>query len=374
MKMEKKHGLIHQIYSVPALIRQQYEDLEPKIRTALSTIEIFSFTKVIITGCGDSYASALAVKDAFRDLTGLDVEALAAVDLSRTLTNEVFGKMPNNPLVIAVSNSGKVVRTNEAVIRATTHGAFSLVVTGNPESSLAKSASRVLDLEVPPFEAAPGTRSYVVSLIALILLAIRIGEVRCRYTMDCAMAMRYDILKQADELEKLLPGIDGKMKNLADKWQNMDAYDFVGTGMEFGTAWYMHAKILEQLGKYSFYSDNEDWLHTNLFLRKNESTATIVLADDRNPAFGRTQELVSYAKSLKRPLLVLGSIDGELCSIGVPRTDFYMNSCLTQFVPVSILANYIADLIDEEDGRGCKDVWSIAEDAKCIVQSEVVIL
>lgn len=372
--MKKNHGLIHQIYSLPTLIRQQYEDLEPKIRMALSTPEIFSFTKVIITGCGDSYASALAVKDAFRDLTGLDVEALTAVDLSRTLTNEAFGKRPNNPLVIAVSNSGKVVRTNEAVMRATSHGAFSLVVTGNPESNLARNASRVLDLAVPPFENAPGTRSYVVSLIALLLLAIRIGEVRCRYTMDHAMAMRYDILKQADELESLLPEIDEKMKNLAEEWRDMDAYDFVGTGMEFGTAWYLHAKVLEQLGKYSFYSDNEDWLHTNLFLRKNKSTAAIISADDRNPAFGRTQELVGYAKLLERPLLVLGTIDGEATSIKVPKTDFYMTSCLTQFVPVSILVNYIADLIGEEDGRGCRDVWSIAKEAKCIVHSKVVIL
>lgn len=369
--MSENYGLIHQVYSLPELIRTQYADLEPKARSILSTPETFKIFKVYITGCGDSYAAALAVQDAFRELTGLEVEAIPAIELSRTAPSFCFGNSPMNPLVIAVSNSGSVVRMNEAIKRATEHGAFSLAVTGNRESALAKSASRVFDLCVPSFEAAPGTRSYVVSLLSLLLIAIRIGEVKGRYTMDTAMDMRYDILRQADKLEEMLPTIDSKMKELSDNWKDMEAYDFVGTGMEYGSALYCHAKILEMVGKYSFFKNSEDWLHTNLFLRKNTSTATIVFADDRNKANSRTRELIEYAKKLERPLLVIG--DGEE-AVATPKTDYLQSSCLTDFVPVNILANYVANLIGEEDGRGCKGVWSIADGAKCIRSSEEIIL
>lgn len=367
--MNENYGLIHQVYSLPELIRSQYADLEPKSRSILATPEIFKIFKVYITGCGDSYAAALAVQDSFSKLTGLEVEAIPAIELSRTVSTSNFGNSPMNPLVIAVSNSGSVVRMNEAIMRATQHGAFSLAVTGNRQSPLAQSASRVFDLDVPSFEAAPGTRSYVVSLLALLLIAIRIGEVKGRYTMDTAMDMRYDILRQADNLEEILPTIDEQMKKLAEDWKNMEAFDFVGTGMEFGSAWYCHAKILEMIGKYSFFKNSEDWLHTNLFLRKNTTTATVVFADERNNANSRTQELISYAKQLERPLLIIGNK-----GVITPQTTYFQSSCLTDFVPVNILANYIANLIGEEDGRGCKDVWSIADGAKCIRCSEVVIL
>lgn len=371
------YGLIHQVESLPVLIHQQYEDMEPKARKVLTTQEIYSVCRIVLTGCGDSYAAALSVKNAFASLTGMPTEAVPAVELSRTVENESFGFAPNNPLVIAVSNSGRVARMNEAVCRAHKHGAFILAVTGSRDSPFAATANRIMDLSIPSFESAPGTRSYLVSLMALLLIAIRIGEVRGRYTMDTAMNMRYDMLEQARQLEIMLPDLKKKMLALAQVWKKMEAYDFIGTGMEFGTAWYCHAKILEQLGKYTFYQNSEDWLHTNLFLRRNTETATVVFSDVRNRALGRTCELIEYAQKLKRPLLVVGDgvpDDIKVDSILTPRSQFFFNSCMTQYTPVSILANYIANLIDETDGRGCEGVWSIASGAKCICESKVEIL
>lgn len=372
--MELNHGLIHQIYSLPELIRRQYADLEPKARSVLDTPEIFSIQRIVLTGCGDSYAAGLSVRDTFAELTGLPVDVMPAIELSRTAHQSIFGFAPNNPLVIAVSNSGSVVRMNEAIQRAAQYGAFTLAVTGNRKSELARVSSRIFDLSIPPFEAAPGTRSYVVSLMSLLLLAIRIGEVRGKFTMDHAMDRRNDMLRQADELEQSLPEIDRQMKLLAASWDRMDGFDFVGTGMEFGTAWYCHAKVLEQLGKYASYKNSEDWLHTNLFLRNTEKTAVIVFADQRNPADSRTKELIHYAVKLHRPVVVIGGEKMDVQQINVPVSAYYSNSCLTQFAPVSILLNYIADLIGEKDGRGCEGVWKIAEGAGCIRNSKVEII
>lgn len=71
--------------------------------------------------------------------------------------------------------------------RARRHGCYVLGITGNAESLLAQNSDKVLKLDIPDFESAPGTRSYGVSVMALLLLAIRIGEVRGAYTMDQAM-------------------------------------------------------------------------------------------------------------------------------------------------------------------------------------------
>ena len=372
--MNEYMGLINQVRSLPELIRNQYEDLERKTRSALSTPEIFKVMRVTLTACGDSYAASLAVRDAFASLTGLAVDVTPSIELSRSYDRSFFGWAPLNPLVIAVSNSGSVARVAEAISRASTYGAFTLGVTGNRKSPLAEASNRILDLDIPSFEAAPGTRSYVVSVLALLLLAIRIGEVRGRYSMDEAMRMRLDMLSQADELERLLPSIESEMKELSIRWSDLDGYDFIGTGMEFGSAWYAHAKVLEMLGKYSSYKNSEDWLHTNLFLRNNHKTGTLVFSDNRNGAYGRTEELIGYASKLERPLLVIGDTDKDVPSIRTPKTGYFFNSALTDFTPVNILLNHIANAIGEEDGRGCKGVWKIADGAKCIRESEIKLL
>ena len=54
-----------QVFSLPQLIREQYEDLEPKVRTVLTTPEIFNIQRIVLTGCGDSFAAGMAAKYAF---------------------------------------------------------------------------------------------------------------------------------------------------------------------------------------------------------------------------------------------------------------------------------------------------------------------
>ena len=85
---------------------------------------------------------------------------------------------------------GTVARVGESVERANKYGAYTIGITANKESYLGKSAKKTLDLDIPPFEPSPGVRSYLVSVLSLLLLAIRIGEVRGKYTMDVAMDYR----------------------------------------------------------------------------------------------------------------------------------------------------------------------------------------
>ena len=172
--MEKyENSMCSQVESLPELIEQQYEDLEPKTRKVLSFQEIFNIQKIVLTGCGDSYAAAMATKHAFEMLTSIPTEVVTAIELSRFYCEKHMGVDCRNPLVITVSNSGTGARVSEAVQRARQHGCYVLGVTGNPESPLGKYADKILKLDIPSFPSAPGTRSYMVSVMALLLLAVR---------------------------------------------------------------------------------------------------------------------------------------------------------------------------------------------------------
>ena len=118
---EYDNPMCRQAMSLPALIRSQYEDLEPKTRKVLSFQEIFNIQRVVLTGCGDSYAACMATKHVFEMLTGIQAEVVTAIDFGRYYSERHMGVDCQNPLVIAVSNSGRVARISEAVQRAKFH-------------------------------------------------------------------------------------------------------------------------------------------------------------------------------------------------------------------------------------------------------------
>lgn len=376
--MNHDNAMRRQVLSLPGLLREQYEDLEPKTRKVLTTPEIFSIQRIVLTGCGDSHAAAMAVRHAFEMLTHIPTEVVPAIELARFYDKRQMGFAPNNPLVIAVSNSGGVARVGEAVQRVRKHGGFVLGVTGNPDSVLGLNSDRILNLAIPAFESAPGTRSYLVSVLSLLLMAIRIGEVRGCYTMDQAMDYREDMLRQADGLEQLLPKLDESCRKLAQEWQGLEAYDFVGAGFDYAAAWFGMAKVYEAMGKYAMSVNSEEWLHLNFFMRNADRIGTVVVANTTNPAFSRNKELIGYAKQLERPLAVITDGGKEQYGVDavylqVPRTSYPISMPLTQFAPICLLAGYIGEMIGEEDGRGCKGKWSFSQGGACVKNSEIVI-
>lgn len=373
------NAMRRQVFSLPDLLRSQYADLEPKTRSILSFEEIFNIQRIVLTGCGDSHCAAMATKHTFEQLTGLAVEVVPALELSRFYPDKKLGFAPKNPLVIAVSNSGGVVRVGEAIQRAVRAGAFALGVTGRRDSLLGQSVSRVLDLQVPKFESAPGIRSYLVSVLTLLLLAIRIGEVRGRYTMDQASAYRKDLLAQADQLEALLPALDRQMEQVAERWKAFDAFDFTGAGGDYGAAWYGHAKTFEACGKYAMCINAEEWLHLNFFMRNVERIGTVVVCSGRNRGIVRVKEMLRHASlDMGRPTMVITDSPASFADFGaevvpVPRTAFDHSGALTNFVPCALVMGYISAMIGETYSRGCQGPWAFAAHGNGVNRSRIVL-
>lgn len=378
MVSHSDNALYKQVLSLPQLLEQQYKDLEPKTRELLSIPETFALQRIVLVGCGDSYAAALTTKHAFELFTHIPTEVVTALEFSRLYQDRQLGFSPGNPLVILISSSGTGARVYEAACRANLHNAFTLAITGNPQSPLGKEAHRILHLEVPPFSSAAGTRSYLVSQLSLLLLAIRFGEVRGVITMDEANRVRKDILLHGSQLEAMLPAMEQQALALAKEWQSMEAFDFVGGGFDYGTAWFGHAKVLEALGKPAMRINSEEWLHLNCFLRNNTATGTVLIANTTNPCHSRSRETAGYMAQLGRPLLIV--TDGEKDDFGVEATYIRVPGeghpiCmpLTQFVPLCLLAGFLQDIAGEKTIRGAEGPWSFAKGGGAVKGGEIVV-
>lgn len=373
------NAMRRQVWSLPELTGRLLEDLKPKTHQLLTTPEIFSLRKIVMTGCGDSFAAALAAKAAFERLTGLPAEAVSAIDAARFYPSGQIGQAPNTPLLIAVSHSGAVARVTEAVLRFNCHGAFTVAVTGNPDSPLVKEASRVLHADIPPFESAPGVRTYLASVLALLLTAVRIGEVRGIVTMDEANGYRNELEAQASRLRELLETMDDEIFRVAQEWKVCEAFEFVGAGPDYAAAWYGHAKIFEAAGKYAMHVNTEEWLHLNFFVRSVEKTAAVLVVDKHSPSMSRAKEVAEHIARVGRPLMIVTNADRGLFPssahvIPVPDGAHGWLAPVTQFVPLALLAGYLAAMLGEEYGRGARDNWAACRDGATTKNSEIVII
>lgn len=375
-KMQFDSALRRQVMSLPQLLRDQYNDLEPKTRSVLSTPEIFNIQRIVLTGCGDSYAAVLAMKPVFEKYAKIRTEVVTTIDLARDYEKKNLGYAPMSPLVIAVSNSGKVARIGEAMERCTRHGAFTLAVTGDPESVLGKASTRILKMDIPKFESAPGTRSYMACVLTLYLLAIRIGEVRGRYTMDEARARRKEIPALADALEAALPAMDDTAFEVAQTWKDLPCFDFAGSGYEYASAFFSQAKIYEAVGRPAMCINTEEWLHLNFFVNNPDKIGTMIYDDTANLAHSRTAETIGFAKQLGRPVAVVTDEEmpeeKDAAVFVVPKAKYPLAKALYQFAPICLICGYMMNMLGERAGRGCEGPWVIAKGAACVRQSQLV--
>jgi glucosamine--fructose-6-phosphate aminotransferase (isomerizing) len=222
-------ALRDQVFSLPELIRETTWEVEDQTRSALSTPDILSLRLALITGSGDSNIAARAAQFAWQELGGIPTFADDAMTAARYRLDGIADGQRFRPLVVAVSSSGEVARVVEAAQRARGDGAFVLAVSSGNDNRLGSSADSVLNVAAPPHPSAPGVRSYAMSLLGLFHLAIRIGEVRGRYTMDEAGELRRQIAGLADAVESTLEAAAATAERIAfsrcGAWPNTSAPD-----------------------------------------------------------------------------------------------------------------------------------------------------
>lgn len=363
-----------QVYSVPALLREVYPAIEPQVRYILTTPEIFSVKKIVLTGCGDCWCAALAAKHVFEKFLAIPIEVVSPLDLSRYYQMKWVGESPCDPLVIAMSNSGRVTRVVEAVNRMRAHKALTIAVTGNPASPLAQACEKVVALEVPSFESSPGVRSYAVMLMTLYLIAIRLGEVRLKYPMDEANARRHELLRLMDCMEESLPAWDTAAQALAQRYEKAHSAQMIGAGCDYGSAWYGHEKMYEAAGLPATHLDSEDWFHVNYFVRDIANTLTMVFEDAQNEAASRTQELTQRLGAMGHEFALVSNRDGASApfTFAMPQTEYGYLSPMVQFAPPALTAAYLAQLRGEPYSRGFAGVWHESLDDPSTTVSKTV--
>src|SRR5262245_15894744 len=108
---DPRRPMYDEVLERPAFIRDNLEVLDDLVRSMLPREACRRWTRVLLTGCGDSYYAGLASELAFETWTGL------AVDVQPSLQGGRYAIPSMSPaaVVFSVSHSGRVSRTIETV-------------------------------------------------------------------------------------------------------------------------------------------------------------------------------------------------------------------------------------------------------------------
>ncbi len=349
------NSMIAQVESLPELLREVLPKLDERSRVSLHPDLILSLKRIFITGCGDSHHAGLTTKLAFEKLAGIPTTIATSLQFARYEAGFLPRSGPKTNLVIGISVSGSVARTYEALKMAQEAGATTLALTATPDSRVA-SAGEILfqapnpEFPIPEGEVSPGVRSFFVNQLALLMMAIRIGEVRGHINSQEAQGYRDDIASLANVIETLIKDQGKEMQQLANQWQDAEEFVFVGGGPNFGTALFSAAKVLEASGDPALGQDTEEWGHLQYFARSPQTPTFLITAGDRDHS--RMLEVAIAAKQIGRRVAAVCPADANDilsqadAAFTFPRVPEMFSALVTQ-VPGELFAAYRAEVLDE---------------------------
>lgn len=374
--LSEENDMRDQVLSKPQLLREVLPGFEQTVRELLDHDQCLSIQRIFVVGCGDSHNAALAAELAFERLAWIPSEPMTSLQFARYAVPFLPRQAARNSLVLGISVSGEVARTIEAVSLARQQGALTVAVTGTPSSRIARTAGKVLSLEIPPFLHAPGVRSYMASLVGLYLLAIYLGEVKALYSEEEAKSLRNELLAAADIMEATIEAIDWPTAQLAQEAKDEHNLVFVGAGPNYGTALFSAAKVIEAAGRHAMGQDTEEWSHLQYFVGET-ATPTFLISP---PGLGHSRaiELVPIMRRVGRRVVVVVQEGDQTIADQAHAVLPVMGPMREEFTPLvyctagELFAAHLSAALEESYFRGFAGPWSPEDGGNTIRTSAIL--
>ena len=299
-------------------------------------------SRVYLVGCGDSWYCGMATRLAFETWAGVPTEAQQALEFSRYYCLYA----PPESLVVAISNSGRVSRTIEATIRARQRGMMTVAGTSALDSAIAREATLAIDLGYAERRFAPGTSSYMASMLLQYCIALHIAEVNGRLTADEIQARLDAIAAAAAAVQRTIETAGPILEELGAQARLTDKLVFIGGGPNYGTAFFYMAKIFEAARAHAAGQELEEWAHEQYFVT-DASTYTFVITPPGASVDRAREQLWAANQMGSTTVAICDPDDRETAALAQVVVPVYSDgdevlSPLTYCVPGELFAFYFA--------------------------------
>ncbi|AKF80011.1 glucosamine--fructose-6-phosphate aminotransferase (isomerizing) [Myxococcus fulvus] len=247
----------------------------------LTPEKVRSLTKITILACGTSWHSGVAGKHMIETLARLPVEVELASEF-RYRDPIVEG----THLAIAISQSGETADTLAAFKEAKARGATAMAICNVIGSAMTREAEFSVLTNAGPEIGVASTKAFTTQLVALYLLAVKLGRMRGTLSVQAAqehLTHLTEIPKMIEEVLKCEPAV----KRVAREFMNAQDFLFLGRGP-------MHPVALEGALKLKEIS----YIHAEGYAGGEMKHGPIALIDEKMPVvvIAPKQPHVAYEK------------------------------------------------------------------------------
>jgi glucosamine--fructose-6-phosphate aminotransferase (isomerizing) len=231
------HFMLKEIHEQPQAIldtmrgRYTYEQGEADLPDIGLTPEQFKvIERIWIVACGTSWHAALVGKYLIEEM----VRAPVQVDIGSEFRyrDPLIGK---GDLLIAISQSGETADTLAAVREAKKHGAHVVSICNVVGSSLARESDGVLYTHAGPEIGVASTKAFTAQLTALYLLALHLGRVRGKVSVEDGKAWLDRFVTLPTHVEHLL-GREAELISIAKRYHDKRNFLYLGRGINYPIA------------------------------------------------------------------------------------------------------------------------------------------
>ena len=220
------HFMLKEIHEQPRAIRETIAgriseiDGDVRLKLGMSEEEIKCLERVTIIACGTSYHAGMLAKNLFARVAGLPVDVEVA---SEFLNLQVRPRT----LLLGITQSGETADTLLALKKAKTCGARSLAITNVVGSTVTELVDGTIYTRCGPEIGVAATKTFTSQLVAIILLAIRLGRARAHLTPDQARKMLIELTKLPGLVQRVLEKRE-EIRKIAELYAGASCYFFIG--------------------------------------------------------------------------------------------------------------------------------------------------
>lgn len=239
-----EHFMLKEMHEQPKAVK---DTLTPRIKNGDVVIEELGMTdeeirairKIFIVACGSAYHTGVTAKYVFEKLARIPVE----VDLASEFRYR-DPILPENTLVVIVSQSGETADTLAALRLAKEKGVRTLGIVNVVGSSIAREADNVMYTWAGPEIAVATTKAYSTQLIAQYLLAMKFAKVRGTVSQNGFDAMIQSLERLPEQISLLLSHKEN-VQRFANRYLAAEHVFFIGRGIDYAISMEGSLKLKE---------------------------------------------------------------------------------------------------------------------------------
>ncbi|MCM1425624.1 MAG: glutamine--fructose-6-phosphate transaminase (isomerizing) [Eubacterium sp.] len=344
-----EHFMLKEMYEQPKTVS---DTLTPRVKENDVVIEELNMTdeelaqikKIHIVACGSAYHAGMTGKYV--------LEGLARIPVEVDLASEFRYRDPileEGAMVVVISQSGETADTLAALREAKKKGFKVLGIVNVVGSSIAREADNVMYTWAGPEIAVATTKAYSAQLIALYLLAMKLGKARGKIGEAEFSSLLADLKRLPDQIELLLNN-KLKIQKFANRYIGAKDVFFIGRGIDYAISLEGSLKLKEI-----------SYIHSEAYAAGELKHGTISLIEEGTLVAAVSTQPDLYAKTISnmvevkaRGAFVLavtceGNKEIEKAAdyvIYIPETNPYFANSLA-IIPLQLFGYYVAV------GKGC---------------------